>query len=206
MEPQIIDFYNEFPHSVNVIEKMNEELSEIQEKYNILKEDLCMNPEYGRPIVKYESEEAFENKKNELYKELKDEIYEFNGIVGERTIKKIFYKLIPNCNSVEIIYNPGLVNEHTRLTCSNWVHWKSVDILKYVYYPLKYLIKSNIESEEICENIYDIITSEIDKSMWYIVKYRCTCGKLVYYKMKPDIGCGTKCIECDFAELWEGLK
>ncbi len=32
MEPQIIDHYNELPHSVNVIEKMNEELSETQDK------------------------------------------------------------------------------------------------------------------------------------------------------------------------------
>lgn len=30
METQIIDYYNELPHSVNVIDKMNEELSEIQ--------------------------------------------------------------------------------------------------------------------------------------------------------------------------------
>ena len=32
MEPQMIDHYNELPHSVNVIEKMNEELSETQDK------------------------------------------------------------------------------------------------------------------------------------------------------------------------------
>jgi len=38
MEPQIIDHYNEFPHSVNVIEKMNEELSDLQQENKILKE------------------------------------------------------------------------------------------------------------------------------------------------------------------------
>ena len=32
MEPQIVDYYNELPHSVNVIDKMNEELSETQDK------------------------------------------------------------------------------------------------------------------------------------------------------------------------------
>ena len=32
MEPQIIDHYNELPQSVNVIDKMNEELSELQDK------------------------------------------------------------------------------------------------------------------------------------------------------------------------------
>jgi len=32
MEPQMIDHYNELPHAVNVIDKMNEELSETQDK------------------------------------------------------------------------------------------------------------------------------------------------------------------------------
>ena len=32
MEPQMIDYYNELPHSVNVIDRMNEELSETQDK------------------------------------------------------------------------------------------------------------------------------------------------------------------------------
>lgn len=32
MEPQIIDHYNELPHSVNVIDKMNKEFSETQDK------------------------------------------------------------------------------------------------------------------------------------------------------------------------------
>jgi len=33
MEPEIIDYYNETPHGINVIDKMNEELSELQKKY-----------------------------------------------------------------------------------------------------------------------------------------------------------------------------
>jgi len=32
MEPQIVDYYNELPHSINVIDKMNEELYETQDK------------------------------------------------------------------------------------------------------------------------------------------------------------------------------
>ena len=37
MEPQMIDHYNELPHSVNVIDKMNIELSEIQKENEKLK-------------------------------------------------------------------------------------------------------------------------------------------------------------------------
>ena len=33
MEPQMVDYYNEMPHGVNVIEKMNEELAQLQEKF-----------------------------------------------------------------------------------------------------------------------------------------------------------------------------
>ena len=38
MEPQIIDYYNEIPHGINVIDKMNEELEELHKKYDALKE------------------------------------------------------------------------------------------------------------------------------------------------------------------------
>ena len=45
MEPQMIDHYNEFPHSVNVIDKMNIELSEVQKELERLKEKCkMMNP------------------------------------------------------------------------------------------------------------------------------------------------------------------
>ena len=90
MEPQIIDYYNEMPSGVNVIEKMNEELAQVQKENNILKDDLCMNPEYGRPTVEYKNEEELENKKNELYKILKNEIYKSNGNIEEKTIKKFY--------------------------------------------------------------------------------------------------------------------
>ena len=44
MEPQVVDYYNEMPAGVNVIDKMNEELAEIQDKYNELKRRY--EPEY----------------------------------------------------------------------------------------------------------------------------------------------------------------
>uniref|UniRef100_A0A6C0C4L1 Uncharacterized protein n=1 Tax=viral metagenome TaxID=1070528 RepID=A0A6C0C4L1_9ZZZZ len=208
MEPQIIDYYNEFPHSINVIDKMNKELNDIQKENNILKDDLYMNPEYGRPTVEYESEEALENKKNELYNNLKDEIYKSNGIIGERNIKKILYKLIPNYNHVEITYNAGLVNEHTRVCGSNWVHWKSCDILKNVDNLLKSLRKSNIESEKICENIYNFITNEIDDLMGIggnIVKYKCRrCGNLTDLIMKPPIS-DNVCGDCHFNDILNSM-
>ena len=37
MEPSIIDYYNEIPNVVNVIDKMNDELAILQHKYDLLK-------------------------------------------------------------------------------------------------------------------------------------------------------------------------
>ena len=36
MEPQLIDYYNEMPSGINVIDKMNEELAVLQKKYDEL--------------------------------------------------------------------------------------------------------------------------------------------------------------------------
>jgi len=38
MEPQIIDYYHEMPHGIRVIDKMNDELADLQDKYAALKE------------------------------------------------------------------------------------------------------------------------------------------------------------------------
>ena len=32
MEPQLVDYYNEMPHMVHIVEKMNQELRDEQEK------------------------------------------------------------------------------------------------------------------------------------------------------------------------------
>ena len=200
MEPQIIDYYNEMPSGVNVIEKMNEELEQVQKENNILKDDLCMNPEYGRPIVEYKCEEELENKKNELYKILKNEIYKSNGNIEEKTIKKVLYKLIPNHYEAKIKFYLGSVNGHECLTRTNWVHRTSCNILKYVNYSKISLEKLNIEPDKICDNIYDIITNEINGLMSIggnIVKYRCRkCNELVEYIMEPPMGDGNTCCSC----------
>ena len=38
MEPQMVDYYNEIPSGINVIDKMNEELDDLQKKYDELKQ------------------------------------------------------------------------------------------------------------------------------------------------------------------------
>ena len=38
-EPQLIDYYNTFPHGISVIDKMNEELEDFQMKYEQLEKE-----------------------------------------------------------------------------------------------------------------------------------------------------------------------
>ena len=38
MEPQLIDYYNEMPSGINVIDKMNEELAVLQKKNDELEQ------------------------------------------------------------------------------------------------------------------------------------------------------------------------
>ena len=53
MEPQLIDYYHEMPHGIHVIDKMNEELSDLQDKYQKLSEKYFNYVKTHR-IVRYE--------------------------------------------------------------------------------------------------------------------------------------------------------
>ena len=57
MEPNIIDFYNETPHGVNVIDKLNEEYDELQKKYDKLYDKI---KKYVMPIVIAENYEQYQ--------------------------------------------------------------------------------------------------------------------------------------------------
>jgi hypothetical protein len=81
MEPQIVDYYNELPHSVNVIDKMNEELSETQNENEKLKRELeefhkLMN-RFNMPRIKVDTVEEyqlFESKLEEFKNFIEEEL------------------------------------------------------------------------------------------------------------------------------------
>ena len=58
MEPQIIDYYNETPHGINVIDKLNEEYSELQSKYDTIK---SLTERYIAPIQKAKTFDEYKN-------------------------------------------------------------------------------------------------------------------------------------------------
>lgn len=67
MEPQIIDHYNELPQSVHVIDKMNEEFSELQKENDKLKENLNNLPEldymkrFQMPVIIYDDYKEYKS-------------------------------------------------------------------------------------------------------------------------------------------------
>lgn len=107
MEPQIIDYYNETPHGINVIDKLNEEYSELESKYEYIK---SITDRYIAPIhiaktfdeyKKYEKilNEEFPKKVREI---LKDVEY---GLIAIYNIDKHPANVYHTVNHNKLIYN-----------------------------------------------------------------------------------------------------
>ena len=73
MEPQMIDYYNEMPYGVNVIDKMNEELAELQSKYDELQSNhKKLQTKHNKSIKKFEE---FKNRMVEVQTTINDILY-----------------------------------------------------------------------------------------------------------------------------------
>ena len=59
MEPHIIDYYNEMPHMVNVIDKMNEELDDAQARIKQLEEENKLLDRFRMPQFKVDTIEEY---------------------------------------------------------------------------------------------------------------------------------------------------
>lgn len=73
MEPQIIDYYNKYPHMINVIDRLNEEYSSLQnENKRLQKEINILLPILQKKLFEY----------SEKVQELQDDISEINEHVS----------------------------------------------------------------------------------------------------------------------------
>ena len=73
MEPHIIDYYNEMPQMVHIIDKMNEELVELQTKYDELQSNhKKLQTKHNKSIKKFEE---FKNKMAEVQTTINDILY-----------------------------------------------------------------------------------------------------------------------------------
>jgi hypothetical protein len=163
MEPQIIDYYNEIPSGVNVIEKMNEELAQVQKENDELKKklDICKQREEP-PEVIYKDQEELDRVKEEAYNEFYSYISNINFEYG------IFPHLMI---AIEILLHKLLKDEKRN---SHWPYGKSGDISTFIEQIIEPLESNGYLDYDL---IYDMIKNNIDEmfkpDVYGIVKFRC---------------------------------
>ena len=177
MEPQIIDYYNEIPSGVNVIEKMNEEFAQVQKENDELKKQLDVYKQKEErnkdPIVIYKDQEELDRIKEEAYSEFYSDLMKVN----------FEYGLFPHLNfAVERLLHKLLKDKERK---SNWPYCKSGDIPIFISNIIKPLKDSNGYLDY--DLIYDMIKNNIEKMFepeecYGIVKFRCDkCNELDDY-------------------------
>ena len=81
MEPQIIDYYHEMPHGIHVIDKMNDELADLQDKYAALEKkhnklEKKIN-KFKAPYIVVDTVEEYKTYDNIICNHLKHKITDF---------------------------------------------------------------------------------------------------------------------------------
>ena len=194
MEPQIIDYYNEMPSGVNVIEKMNEELAQVQKENDELKKKLDIYKQREesnkKPIVIYKDLEELDRVKEEAY----SEFYSYISNINFNELNPSFMtRPLPSSDSIENILNKLLKNKKI----NNWTWSTSNDILFYLETTIKSISEYGFLSSDL---IYDIIKNYIDEifnpeECNGIVKFRCEkCNELDDYLVDGE------CYECRFPD------
>jgi hypothetical protein len=135
MESQIIDYYNETPHGINVIDKLNEEYSDLQSKYESIK---SYNNRYIAPIQISKTFDEYKKYEKNLNEEFPEKIREIlndkeSGLlavyrVPSCPIGQVYSKLIGcgwafYCNSGEEWCKDKIINELDNITKNKNRKW-----------------------------------------------------------------------------------
>ncbi len=106
MEPRVIDFYNEMPSGVYVIEEMNKELDEIQ-KENIKLKKKISDIEKKNPKIIFKNKQEFLDKHQIMYRQIKEKLshcfsdFEYKQM-RNLGITTVFAVGITNCIQIEL--------------------------------------------------------------------------------------------------------
>ena len=65
-EPQLIDYYNTFPHGISVIDKMNEEYEQLEKEFNEYRKNHTIIT-YPMPKIKIDHFDQFKEHGNRIY-------------------------------------------------------------------------------------------------------------------------------------------
>jgi hypothetical protein len=176
MEPQIIDYYNEMPSGVNVIEKMNKELAQVQKENDELKKQLDVFKKREErdkdPVVIYKDQEELDRVKEEAYSEFYSDL---------RNVSFDPHCIHPHLMiAIEILLHNLLKDKERK---SPWPYGKSGDIQDYIEATIEPLDNNGYLDYDL---IFDIIKNYIEKmfnpDVYGIVKFICEkCNELDYY-------------------------
>lgn len=170
MEPQIIDYYNETPHGINIIDKLNEEYSELQSKNNRYVAPIHIAKTFDE-CLKYDKilNEEFPEKIREI---LKDEEYGLLSIYNLDPFPfDIYSRLMHNSwiyicsnydNSEKECFKDKIVNKLDNITKNKNRKWCEDRInLAFEICLSKYDTINDENSEEIIDDlIHHILNDE----------------------------------------------
>tara|TARA_Y100001958_G_C21232327_1_gene558204 strand:- start:1206 stop:1796 length:591 start_codon:yes stop_codon:yes gene_type:complete len=190
VEPNIIDYYNEMPHSINVIDKMNEELTELQKKYDKLKDP--------NPKILFKSIQEYYEKHAEMYKNIRnicnsyfDDHYEGMDLYGVKIVHTRLF--IPIENELYKITN----DRHFSYSESGEILQPIFQIFKGIESPYWTKIYNSLTKDELKEIVLHNIKYYIEKhSRYKYAKFKCyQCGKIDDYVNDENI-----CFDCSDPE------
>ena len=200
MEPQVIDYYNEMPSGVNVIEKMNEELAQVQKENDKLKDKL---KQYQKPTKIFESNEDWNNTKNKLYDMIRKEI---NECIVDNEFEYKHMRNWPGICPRQRMNIRYKLQEGLELLTDNihWSSYESFNIIKGIEYFIQGLYDSgkwcdfydSIDAQKLADIIYNNIRYQLDDEsnlnnaiLENIALFKCVkCGKIDNY-VNDDILC-----------------
>ena len=189
MEPQLIDYYNEMPFGIDVIERMNVELSELQKKYDELEK------EHQVPQIIFTSNEEFTQKHEEMYNEINKTCATYFDDFEYRFMEG--HGITPR-QSAHLTFT--IDQELTKITNDiSFSYEESYKIMK----PLRSIFRGhevphwdkiidNLTKDELKDIFYDTIINYIkEHTTEKYALFKChECDKIVDYTEK------NKCLDC----------
>tara|TARA_B100000900_G_scaffold414588_1_gene441661 strand:- start:107 stop:736 length:630 start_codon:yes stop_codon:yes gene_type:complete len=183
MEPSIVDYYNETPHGVNVIDKMNEELADVQRKLE----------DYETPRVMYDNLLEWETLKTQGYNIIREGLNEC--IVNQpQTIPCITIISVHIYSCITPYIERALKVILKNPTSCNWVYLKSYEIVNGMRAFIESMgeihiggddtlwesVYQNTTPQDISDMLYKNIIWHLDDGMRPCRQYKCTnCNQIV---------------------------
>lgn len=189
MEPQIIDHYNAMPSGINVIDKMNDELYELQEKYEELlpfkKKYEKLKMKNLKPSILFNSIEHFNKVHDNMFTEIQHVCNQWVNDVPKNCFYNWAYGAIYNITQPDIIQ--CIFKELYKITNDNNFSWTtaygSVTPITSLFRddtPYWISIYNSLTKSELQDLLYDSIKYHLDNQKKEYSVFKCyKCEKII---------------------------